>query len=232
MARLEDDLGSKLYGPFRACCGGFMPTYQTASRRIACAATLFAACAPVLADVTIGNWEDLADGWIDWGTQASIDGNPKYSYTTEGVTNGNKALMITQTGFGQNLAMKLQNNGLTGAFFGHTKFSIDFSVPAQATSGWTEVYQLWINAQNYGFQPQSSTTPVRQFGWGPTGGAAQKTTLTFDYSNLIDGKTGNGEVATKAGWGELIFGTKGSEADHGKGIFDKHRFTDSIPDFC
>src|SRR5688500_1752063 len=114
----------------------------TLMRRAAGAGAMLLACAPVLADVTIGNWEDSADGWIDWGTQAPIDGNPKYAYSTTGATLGNKSLQISQAGWGQNLAIKLQQDyspalDLRDEFMANSQFSLDFTVPAIATPGWS-----------------------------------------------------------------------------------------------
>ena len=183
------------------------------------------------ADKVIGNWEDANDGWIDWGSgQIPVDQSAKFSYTTTGATLGSKALQVSQNGWGQNLSIRLQQDyspalDLRDDWLEYTQFAIDVTVPAQTTGGWTEVYQLWLNAENYGFVGQSSAVPVRQWGWGASGGGAQSATLTFDYSALLDGDAGNGEIKGNPGWLEYILATNGADADHGVVIFDNARLT-------
>jgi hypothetical protein len=212
-------------------------SHQRLTRGLVGASALFLVCAPVLADSVIGNWENTPDGWIDWGTQATIDtSGPKYAYVTgPGVTNGTTALQITQAGFNQNLSIKLQQdytpaNDLRDDFFEYTQFAISFTVPANASAGWAELYALSINAQNYGFINQAPT-PKLQFGWGPTGNTnAQTATLTWDYSTLFDNNPGTGggtgEVAAPSpGWLEFILATNSSDAAHGTFIMDNARLT-------
>ena len=125
-----------------------MSAHPWFTRSVVAASALSLACSAALADVTIGTWENgSADGWIDWGTQAPLDfTGGKYSNSTTGVTDGTQSLRIDQNGWGQNLAIKLWNGNNQANFFDYTQFAIDFTVPAQATAGWTELYTLWINA--------------------------------------------------------------------------------------
>src|ERR1700760_719950 len=70
------------------------------------------------ADVQIGNWSnDGSDQWIDWGTQSGYAGgatslpSPKYTFANPVTglnTPGLDSLLLTQTGFNQDLAIKLE----------------------------------------------------------------------------------------------------------------------------
>jgi MYXO-CTERM domain-containing protein len=179
-----------------------------------------------LADVVIGDWENATDGWIDWGTQAAIDpGGAKYAYSTFGATHGTSAIKITQTSYNQNLSIKLQNTpGLKDAFFANQQLSIDFTVPASAVNGYAQVYDIALNAETYGFH---SVGPVPKHTFGFANGNAQTTTLTWDYSTLVDGITTNGEILPASGWVEFILATN-SDADHGTFYFDNARLGPSV----
>lgn len=173
------------------------------------------------ADVIIGDWENgSTDGWIDWSSQAAISA-PTYTFdNTIGVTHGSSSIHVSATGFAQTLSIKLQNTGHKADFLANKQFSIDFTVPPNSDpSGYSEVYDLAINAEGYGFQGQGPT-PKKQFGF--PNGNAQTATLTWDYSALVDGNPGNGEIASSANWIELILATNG---DHGNFYFDNARLT-------
>ena len=195
----------------------------------AAAGWALAATSVAHADAIIGDWEDTTDGWIDWSNGQAPIGPPKFSYDTVGVTSGNKSLKLMQAGWGQNLSLKLQlfSNGVKEYrpdFFANTQFSFDLTLPAQSTAGWSEIYALAINAQNYGFINES---PIPKFhvDYGATGGAQQTSTVTFDYARLVDGDTSNGEIAPSAAYVEFILATNSTDADHGVFYFDKARFT-------
>jgi hypothetical protein len=207
-----------------AVAGGVPNQRRRATPRLVAATVLALCAAPTAsrADVVIGNWEDSADGWIDWGTQSAI-AEPKYAFSTVGVTAGTKSVQVTQNGFNQGLSIKLQDNGLRDAFVANTQFSIDFSVPANAAAGWAELYTLWINAQNYGFVGQTPVAPKLQYGF--PNDSVRTTTLTWDYGALVDGNAANGEIAATAGWIEFILGTNSSDADHGVFYFDNARLS-------
>jgi FlaG/FlaF family flagellin (archaellin) len=171
---------------------------------IAVCISLFLVSASYAASVdVIGNWENMptsGDGWIDWGTQAPIETMPaKYQAGTIGATLPSQSLHVIQSGWGQSLAIKLQNIGMTGAFMNHNTFSIDMSVAANdgtITGGYTQIYAVSMNAAGPGFKDVASGTPIN-FYWWP--GSGQRTsTLTIDYTNFRDAITSTGYI-------EIIF---------------------------
>jgi hypothetical protein len=179
-----------------------------------------------LADVQIGDWEQSTDGWIDWGTGLPIAA-PKYTYSTAGVTSGNYALQVNQTGWNQNLAIKLQNNGLVDDFMAHTKLQIDLTVPSTTESGWAKIEEITLNAQGANWGDYKVTAPIL-FGWPAGGGGAQSTTLVFDYSAYLS----DPDVLTLGHdpwWVEIII-TTNSDASHGVFLFDNARLTDPVPE--
>jgi hypothetical protein len=184
------------------------------------------------ADTIIGNWEaGSTDGWIDWGTQAVITG-PKYLIGATGATLGSSALKLTASGFNQNLSIKLQDAAnhpdWRPAFFANNAFKIDFSVDADAnaTSGFSQLFEFAINAQTYGFHGQG-TNPLITLGYPNPN--FRTVTLTVDYSALIDGNAGNGEIPANATYVEFIMATNSDNAAHGVFYFDNARFT-TIPE--
>lgn len=198
------------------------------------AAFVLAAAAPAAhAAFIIGDWENADDGWIDWngGSPVSISTLPsKYAYTPSGATLGSSALQLTQSGWNQDLSLKLQSKpGAIAAFLANTQFQIDVTLPATTSSGWAQIYDLAINAQGYGFHSLTANpVPGAQWGWGSTGGAAQTYTLTFDYSALVDGDAGNGEISPSAGYIEFIFATN-NDGTHTTFLFDNARLT-AVPE--
>src|SRR5947207_9835379 len=61
----------------------------------------------------IGNWQDnTGDGWIDWGNSQSITNAAnagKYSFVSSAVPGYAQSLQIAESGYQQNLAIKLEN---------------------------------------------------------------------------------------------------------------------------
>ena len=198
---------------------GNMSWRKWCQQSLAAAVVLGGTSIPAMA-VVIGNWEGVDDGWVDWSAGALAA--PKYTYSsTVGVTNGSQSLVLEQSGWNQNLAIKLQNVGKKADFLANNLFSIDVTVPATTTGGWSKIEGLAINAQTYGFNNQPGSY---LFGWGSTGGGAQTQTLSWDYSALVDGNAGNGEIAPTAGWIELLI-TTNSDGVHNTFHFDNARFT-------
>jgi hypothetical protein len=184
--------------------------------------------------VVIGTWEQATDGWIDWGAgQASIGTLPaKYAYVTGvGVTHGSYALELTHAGWNQNLSIKLQNVGLTGAFLANTQLLIDLTVPATDTSGWSKIEAIALNAQGTSWGTYQVNEPAF-FGWGEGGGGAQSTTLVFDYSGYINDIVPTLDLgAGQPWWVELII-TTNNDGVHTKFIFDNARLVPEPASFA
>lgn len=194
------------------------------SQALAASVVLGATSTPLMAAVIIGNWEGSADGWADWNAGAFA--SPKYTYSsTDGITLGTQSLKLEQTGWNQNLSIKLQNTpGLKTAFLSNQLFSIDVTAAATTVEGWSKIEGFVINAAGYGFVGQPGD---HLFGWGPGGGGAQTVTLTWNYAHLVDGNAGNGEItATEdSGWIELMLTTNNDGAAHNTFYFDNARLS-------
>jgi hypothetical protein len=135
----------------------------------------------------IGSWENVTDGWIDWGSGNPIipnDPNHKATYAYEptiGVTHGDTSLQVIQSGWGQSLAIKLQNTGDVDSFMANTHLAIDFTVGAGTTGGWVEIYTVSLNADGYGWNDLDANKPAAHFDcWN---GSPERTkTVLWDYS--------------------------------------------------
>jgi hypothetical protein len=161
-----------------------------------------------LAQTTIGSWQGSTDGWVDWngGSPVSISTLPaKYNYTS--------GLQITQAGWNQGLSMQLQNNGYVNTFMNNHLLTFTFSVEAWTAGGYSELAELAINAQGYGFVGQAfdadwsatgdtswnqGTKPHYDF-WN--GSPARSQTVTLNYSDVLL----NPNLPANPGWVELIF---------------------------
>lgn len=172
--------------------------------------------------MVLGDWEQQSDGWIDWGNKEPIDSSnnmpSKYQYEPDfDVTLGDWSLHMTQSGGGQNLALKLQDiPGAIDAFLDCRCFCIDVSVPATTESGWCEIYTISLNADGYGWNDLDDTKPRHQFGWGEGGGDAQHVTLCWDYSECFD------TLVENPSYVEFILAT-GSDGVHNDFYFDNAR---------
>ena len=188
---------------------------------IVCA--LLALCISARAQL-IGSWQGTSDeGWIDWGNGLSITNTAntnKYQFVPGAVTGFNQSLQISQGGYNQSLAIKLESiPGGRAAFLHNTLLAFTFSVPAAsvsgATAGYSQLNSLIINASGLGFSGQAFATNT----WSATGstgnngangqpnfyfyaGAPARTqTVIFNYSNILSQIT----ATTNSGYIELIF---------------------------
>jgi hypothetical protein len=169
----------------------------------------------------IGNWQDNdGDGWIDWGNALSITNTAntnKYKFVSGVVSNYSQSLQIGHSGVSQCLAIKLQDlPGGVAAFLTNHLLSFTFSVPSAAssgsTAGFSQLYELAVNAQGYGFNSQSfanltSTGDTNDnqgnqpnFYFYP-GAPARSQLVTLNYSNILSAVTATAE----SGYIELIF---------------------------
>ncbi len=139
----------------------------------------------------IGTWEDTTgDGWIDWGSGESIADPPNpndvAAYTflqTVGVTHVDYSLGVQQSGWGQSLSIKLQDNGYIDDFMANDKFQIDFSVPAGTAGGWVEVYTCSVNVEGFDWADMDVNKPTPGAHFDMWDGSPERTmTVTWDYS--------------------------------------------------
>lgn len=182
---------------------------------------MLSASAPAL---VIGNWENSADGWINWSGGLPINDPSlmpsQYQYDTLGKTLGSNSLHMTKSGWNQTLAIKL-NYAQRVAFMANSIFSIDVTVPEDSffdgSGGYAQIYNLTINAEGYGWHDQFATTPALNFYFWD--GSPQRTaTLTLDYSAVKP------LIAPNMGWIELIFATNAS-SNRGDFYFDNAQLT-------
>jgi len=140
------------------------------------------------ADKVIGNWETGNDGWGGWISNNVVAASPMpitlsngvtYSLGTIGATLGSSSLHMHQTGWGQSLAVSLSGADVMS----HNTFSIDMTVAANdgtITGGYTQVYDVTMNAATTGWTDVDPGTPINFYWWA---GSGQRTsTLTVDYS--------------------------------------------------
>ncbi len=158
-------------------------------KRLACclAVVAIAAIAGSVQAGVIGTWDGSPDGWIDWGNLESVDSATnmpaKYNYAS---VSGSPALQLTQSGWNQNLSIKLQDNGLIGDFMANSVLKIDLTVPETTVDGWSKIEGITLNAEGASWGDYGVSEPAF-FGWGggSGGGAAQSATLEFDYSAYL-----------------------------------------------
>jgi len=169
----------------------------------------------------LGSWQNgTGDGWIDWGDLLSITNSSNtsvYSFASGVVSGYTQSLKIADSGNHQNLAIKLENiPGGMAAFLTNDLLQFTFSVPSSAssgaTAGYSQVYQLAINASGYGFNGQpfsnfteTGTTNNNQSGmpnfYFSSGTPAQSQVVTVNYSSILPAIT----ATASTGYIELIF---------------------------
>lgn len=170
-----------------------------------CAAVLmFALAAPSYA-LVIGDWEGEPDGWIDWENKESIDSETnmpsKYDYSTIGATLGSQSLKVIQSGWGQSLAIHMEDAAQVAAFMAGNKFSIDMTVAANdgtIESGYSQISAVYMNAEDPGWTEVASDNPVNFYWWSGSGQRTQ--TLVVDYTAFKEQIT-----SPNPGYIEIIF---------------------------
>lgn len=175
--------------------------------------------------VIIGNWENSADGWIDWGAGQTPIASPKFTYVNgPGVTLGDYSLRLFYFtgGYSQNLAIKLQSVGAIPDFLANNTFAIDITYPAQSLStGFQEIYELALNADGYGFHSVGGVPyPGSHVDYGgPTSDYTY--TLSFNYGSLLNAN--GGPIAANPNYVEFILSTNSDGANHRTFFFDNAR---------
>jgi hypothetical protein len=124
---------------------------------------------------------------------------------------------LTKTGWNQNLAIRLQDNDLVGAFLANSILAIDVTYPATSAKGWQEIWEVALNAQGYGWHALSADpVPSSHVNYGSDGGPQQTFTLTFDYSSALS------SISSNPSYVEFIIATN-SDSSHGVFYFDNIR---------
>ncbi|HBG26451.1 MAG: hypothetical protein A2Y10_09945 [Planctomycetes bacterium GWF2_41_51] len=190
---------------------------------ILCLTILAALNTAALADVMLGSWEGVTDGWIDWsGSHPSIGDATmmpsKYQYATIGATAGSQSLRLIKDGWNQNLALGMDYNQRV-AFMANTKFAIDVTVPADiagdgANDGYAQIYNVTINAEGYGWHDQFTSVPLNFYFWDGSG--ERTATLEIDYSAI------KSSMPAIPGYIEIIIATN-SSTGRGNFYFDNAR---------
>ena len=197
------------------------------------------------------------DGWFDWGhsgggtanngnpggagnaylTGLSVHGNPLYAYSSDGVESG--ASLLYQPagpnglngGYEQSYGVKLEYQGDMGAFWANQDITFTMTYPAASlsgsTSGYAQVYQLFINAPGWGFKDISATKPVPGTNVYYYSGASQRTvTVTVPYASVLAAMVANGNNATtNQGYAEIIFATNSGSGAPGSVYLDQVSLT-------
>jgi hypothetical protein len=191
---------------------------------MACLVLMMLSATAPAADYLLGNWENSADGWINWSGTKSVDDPSlmpsQYSYSTTGVTLGSSSLHMLKSGWNQTLALKL-NYAQRVEFMNHSTFSIDVTVPEDSfydgSGGYAQIYNLTINAEGYGWHDQYATAPAMNFYFWD--GSPQRTlTLSYDYSAV------RSLIAPTFGYIELIFATNAA-SNRGDFYFDNAKLS-------
>src|SRR5262249_22656610 len=196
-------------------------------------------CAMVLAlanfspGFVIGDWENnSSDQWIDWGTQSGYNGgatslpSPKYQFSSTGATLGSSSLLLTQSGYNQDLPVNLEyiSGGMT-AFFANNAFSIDVTLPPTASGGFSQFYEVALNAPGWGFKALTpNPVPQAQWGWGASGGPQQTNTVVIDYSSAL------ASIPSNAGYAEFIISTNNDGAAHNQFFLDNAQLINPLPE--
>jgi len=190
------------------------------------------------AQTVIGNWEGgSSDGWIDWNDLNSVTNDAgsttsAYSFSSFGAVLGSSSLCVSNKagGFSQTLAIKLEYQpGLTDAFLTNQLLSFTWRVPAgkPTDSGYTEIYNITINASGYGWNDQSwANGTVSGNGSGGNGAKpqigfwggcpVQTQRVTLNYSSVLPLIT---SPLPTNGFIEIIFGLNG-DGTHDVFYFD------------
>jgi len=130
----------------------------------------------------IGNWENQDDGWGTW--DSGVKPSDNFAYSTEvGVTRGSYSLEVTQDGWGQVLAIDLDEPARQ-AFMANRIFRMDFSVQAsdnEFTEGWSQIYEVVFNGDGGGWQVVTDETPALSFYWWEGQIEERTLTLEIDY---------------------------------------------------
>ncbi len=210
-------------------------------RRVAAVASLMAAAGLVSStqaygNVVIGNWTaGTGDGWIDWTTQSGYAGGPttlptpKYTYAVDGEVPGDPtgdSLVVTHSGYNQSLAVKLEYvAGGMSDFWKYDEIQFQMTVPVDNSngSGYSQIYQLFVNAPGWGFTNIASAKPVPGSNFYFYTDSGQRTaTVTVSYAAVLSAMEADGyNSTTNQGYAEIIFATNNGSGAPDSVSFDQ-----------
>lgn len=176
--------------------------------------------------LVIGNWSnDTSDGWIDWATQSSYSGgatslpSPEYTYSTPTGSNpGSDDLLLTESGFAQDLAIKLEYvTGGIAAFEANQAIQFTISVPA-SSAGYTQIYEVALNAPTWGFKALTAD-PVPASDFSPASNFAVGTSGLVTYTMTVPYTTALATIGSSPSYVEFIL-----ETNNGGGASDEYYF--------
>ena len=175
----------------------------------------------------IGNWENMptsGDGWIDWtagnsGAGVGIQTLPTlYSTDTTWKTLGNQSLKLTNNGWRQSLAIKLNYLGKNSEFLNNTHMQFDVAVPnIGGDGGYGKIESVAVNASGLNWTVIPNSTYMIGL-WAGSGTVAHH--FDLDYSSLKPSIT----ATATTGWIEIIFTTNNDSLNNIM-LFDNVQFT-------
>jgi hypothetical protein len=184
---------------------------------------------PITTAVVLGSFQGTNDptdaGWVDWPTSNAITlvpspgGDNQYSFVAAGVAGYPLSLEITptnQNAWVQDLAL-VMNATQIASFFENSYLTFTFSVPPlnSAASGYSQIFQFFVNAPGWGFQ-QVPWTNAAESGYtnGDSGGlpnfyfssgspsSLQTQQVTIKYSDILS------QITPDPGYLQLIFASQ------------------------
>lgn len=180
----------------------------------------------------LASWEGTPDNSIDWGNKLSVDdpcnmpvqvtGNAGYNYSTVGVTEGSQSLEVSQSGWAQSLTIRLDAAAKAAFMTTEHVFEIDMSVRAYddydpiITGGYTQIYEVAMNAPGAGFQGVATGTPLNFYWW--EGSGARTATLSVNYRAFR-------ALITETSYIEIIFALNTGGGAPPEMYFDNARLT-------
>jgi len=202
------------------------------------AAGIFAAT-QAYGGVVIGNWTNgQSNGWFDWngpdgnGGNAGASSNPLpsslFSYVVDGQVPGNPSgdsLLQTHQGYAQTLALKLEyESGDMAAFWANNAIQFQLTFPSAAsqgsTSGYSQIYQIALNAPGWGFTGIDNPVSVTQTYFWST--APMRTeTFTISYASALPSIEAQGYGPSNTGYAEFIFSTNNGSGAPSLVYFDQ-----------
>jgi PEP-CTERM motif len=154
-----------------------------------------------------GSSDPLNAGWVNPNTGNSITTDPADSFVAAGVPGFAQSLQVTGTAgtFGSDSLQLQFSPAQIAAFNANSYITFTFSVPAWTSGGFSQIFNLALNATGYGYNNQSwansqtsgnnsATTP----GSDPNffffnGSPLQSQVVTLNYSSVLPAIEAGGE---------------------------------------
>ena len=175
----------------------------------------------------VGNWEGMpttGDGWCDWSATGS--GAPVYIQTLPAIysantswhTLGSQSVQVTENGWHQSLAIKLEYLGLNSEFLNNTKLEFDVAVPnLGGAGGWGKIENVSLNASGFSWASLPSSTTMIGL-WAGSGTVSQHVVIDYSAAKALVTATAT------SGYIELCF-TTNNDGVNNEILFDNVKFT-------